>query len=85
MLNDLGLNIKVVDASDRFFKHLEGVTDPEDKRKVIGEQFIRVFEEEQTIIGAKYRSRQSFVGLSQVAGINDTINKPHHNGAPRRH
>ena len=54
MLGDLGLNIKVVDASDRFFKHLEGVTDPEEKRKVIGEQFIRVFEEEQVSIGAKY-------------------------------
>ena len=36
MLNELGLNIKVVDASERFFKHLEGVTDPEHKRKVIG-------------------------------------------------
>ena len=32
MLTDLGLNLKVVDASERFFKHLEGVTEPEEKR-----------------------------------------------------
>ena len=56
MLTDLGLNLKVVDASERFFKHLEGVTEPEQKRKVIGEQFIRVFEEEQASCGAKYLS-----------------------------
>ena len=54
MLTELGLNLKIVDASERFFKHLEGVTEPEQKRKVIGEQFIRVFEEEQVLCGAKY-------------------------------
>ena len=37
-----------------FLTKLKGVTDPENKRKIIGEQFIRVFEEEQTICGAKY-------------------------------
>ncbi len=35
-----------VDAVDRFLKRLEGVTDPEQKRKIIGEEFVRVFEEE---------------------------------------
>ncbi len=42
----LGMNLVVVDAADRFFKALEGVAEPEKKRKIIGEVFIRVFEEE---------------------------------------
>ena len=41
----LGLNLTYVDATDRFLNRLEGVTDPEIKRKAIGEEFIRVFEE----------------------------------------
>ena len=47
----LGLNIIHVDASERFLKKLEGVTEPERKRKIIGEEFIRVFEEEAKKIG----------------------------------
>lgn len=39
------LNFKRINAGDRFLEKLKGVTDPEEKRKVIGEQFIRVFEE----------------------------------------
>ena len=42
------MNLIVVDAEDRFLGKLKGVTDPEQKRKVIGEEFIRVFEEEQS-------------------------------------
>jgi len=40
-----GIRLKVVDASDRFLDELEGVTDPEEKRKIIGRLFIRVFED----------------------------------------
>jgi GMP synthase (glutamine-hydrolysing) len=40
-----------VDASDRFLARLEGVVDPEEKRRVIGEEFIRVFEAEARSIG----------------------------------
>ena len=40
------MNIDCVDASERFLKKLRGVTDPERKRKIIGNEFIRVFEEE---------------------------------------
>lgn len=47
----LGLNIIHVDASERFLKKLAGVTEPERKRKIIGEEFIRVFEEEAKKIG----------------------------------
>jgi GMP synthase (glutamine-hydrolysing) len=42
----LGLNVIGVDASDRFLDQLEGVSDPETKRKIIGRVFIEVFEEE---------------------------------------
>ena len=48
---NLGMDIIYVDASDRFLDGLKGVTDPETKRKVIGEEFIRVFEEEAKRIG----------------------------------
>jgi GMP synthase (glutamine-hydrolysing) len=48
---NLGMNIIYVDASERFLKRLKGVVDPEAKRKVVGEEFIRVFEEEAKKIG----------------------------------
>ena len=44
--NRLGANLEYVDASDRFLDKLAGVSDPEQKRKIIGAEFIRVFEEE---------------------------------------
>ena len=44
--NQLGANLTYVDAVDRFLDKLEGVADPEQKRKIIGAEFIRVFEEE---------------------------------------
>jgi GMP synthase (glutamine-hydrolysing) len=47
MLNeDLGVGLSVVDSSDLFLSRLEGVEDPEKKRKIIGNTFINVFEEE---------------------------------------
>lgn len=46
-----GMNLIKVDASDRFLKLLEGVSEPEKKRKIIGEEFIRVFEAEAKKIG----------------------------------
>jgi GMP synthase (glutamine-hydrolysing) len=45
------LNLIRVDAQDRFLDRLKGVTDPETKRKIIGEEFIRVFEEEAKKLG----------------------------------
>jgi len=45
------MNIIYVDASERFLERLKGVTDPEAKRKIIGEEFINVFEEEAKKIG----------------------------------
>lgn len=45
------LNFIRINAQDRFYSKLAGVTEPEDKRKIIGEEFIRVFEEEAKKIG----------------------------------
>ncbi len=45
------LNFIKVDAKERFYKALKGVTDPEKKRKIIGNEFIKVFEEEAKKIG----------------------------------
>ncbi len=45
------INVEYIDAEERFLKKIEGVTDPEEKRKVIGHEFIRVFEEESARLG----------------------------------
>ncbi len=49
--HNLGMNIVYVDAGERFLQRLKGVIDPEVKRKAIGEEFIRVFEEEAKKVG----------------------------------
>ena len=48
----LGMRLVMVDARERFLRRLEGVDDPEQKRKIIGDEFIRVFEEEAEKISA---------------------------------
>ncbi|WFN37109.1 glutamine-hydrolyzing GMP synthase [Methanomicrobium antiquum] len=48
------LNLLTIDAGDEFFEALSGVTDPEEKRKVIGAKFIRIFEREAKKTGAAY-------------------------------
>jgi len=50
---NLGVNLTVVDASDLFLKRLEGVEDPEQKRKIIGNTFIHVFEDEAAKLEAE--------------------------------
>ncbi len=49
--DELGMNLIYVDAAERFMKRMDGVTDPETKRKIIGEEFIRVFEVEANKLG----------------------------------
>ena len=49
--NQFDINLIRVNAQERFYEKLAGVTDPERKRKIIGEEFIRVFEEEAKKIG----------------------------------
>ena len=80
MLVELGANHHVVDASDRFYAALEGVTDPELKRTRIGELFIRVFEEEARGFDAKWLVQGTIAPdwIESGGGLRDTI-KSHHN------
>jgi len=48
---NLGMQLVMVDARDRFLRRLQGVEDPEAKRRIIGDEFIRVFEEEAGKLG----------------------------------
>ena len=48
---DLGMRLVMVDARERFLARLAGVEDPEQKRRIIGDEFIRVFEEEAAKLG----------------------------------
>jgi len=83
----VGINLVTVSAQDRFLEALKGVTDPEQKRKIIGEQFIRTFEE--------YASSGDYNVLAQGTIYPDVIEsgkghsaviKSHHNvgGLPSR-
>lgn len=49
--NEFNIHVHFIKARDRFLEKLKGVTDPEDKRKIIGNEFIRVFEEESKRLG----------------------------------
>ena len=76
-----GLKLVVVDARDRFLQRLEGVADPEEKRKIIGAEFIRVFEEEARRFGAEYLIQGTIYPDRIESGLtrdSDTI-KTHHN------
>lgn len=76
-----GLNLVVADAVDRFLGKLKGVTDPEQKRKIIGEEFIRVFEEEAAKIGNFDFLVQGTIYPDVVESGTDTAEtiKSHHN------
>ncbi len=50
-LKDMGINVHYVDATERFLSRLRGVKNPEEKRKIIGTEFINIFEEEAKRIG----------------------------------
>jgi len=80
IMAEIGVELTVVEASERFFQHLKGVTDPEAKRHIIGEQFIRVFEEEQRKVGAKYLVQGTIAPdwIESGGGERDVI-KSHHN------
>ena len=77
----LGLNVIGVDASEKFFKDLEGVTDPEHKRKIIGRDFIEVFDAEaHKITDAKWLA-QGTIYPDRIESLNITGKtiKSHHN------
>jgi GMP synthase (glutamine-hydrolysing) len=83
-------NLRVVDASERFLSKLAGVTDPEQKRKIIGREFIAVFEEEAKKVGdAQFLVQGTLypdvIESVSFKGPSATI-KSHHNvgGLPER-
>jgi len=86
MMRETGINFKVVDASEEFFGALRGVTEPERKRKAIGERFIRVFEREAKEFGAEYLVQGTIAPdwIESGDDVRDTI-KSHHNvgGLPK--
>lgn len=77
---DKGLNFVRVNAEDRFLSRLAGIVDPEQKRKIIGEEFIRVFEEEATKIGKVDFLAQGTIYPDIIeSGIGGHLVKSHHN------
>ncbi len=85
-----GLDLRVVDARERFLSQLDGVSDPELKRKRIGYEFIAVFEEQARKLGAVDFLAQGTlypdVIESASAGFGAQVIKSHHNvgGLPER-
>ncbi len=84
----LGLNVIGVDAGERFYKELAGVTDPERKRKIIGKGFIDVFDEEaRKLKDVKWLAQGTiYPDIIESLSITGTIIKSHHNvgGLPER-
>jgi len=79
--NKFNINFIRVDAADRFLKKLAGVTDPERKRKIIGEEFIRVFEEQANKLGTMDYLVQGTIypDVIESGGENSATIKSHHN------
>ena len=80
----MGLNVKGVNASDKFYAELKGISDPEAKRKAIGKVFIDVFDEESKLVeNAKWLGQGTIYpdvieSVSATGGPSATI-KSHHN------
>jgi GMP synthase (glutamine-hydrolysing) len=86
----LGLNVKGIDAKDRFYRELAGVSDPEGKRKIIGRVFVEVFQEEaEKLSNIDYLGQGTIypdvIESVSVHGPSVTI-KSHHNvgGLPEK-
>jgi GMP synthase (glutamine-hydrolysing) len=84
----LGLNVIGVNAKKRFYKELEGVSDPEQKRKIIGKGFIDVFDEEaHKIEDVKWLAQGTiYPDCIESLSITGTVIKSHHNvgGLPEK-
>lgn len=76
----LGMKLVHVDASERFLSNLSGVTDPEKKRKIIGETFVRVFEEEAAKTGAEFLVQGTlYPDVIESGTKTAAVIKTHHN------
>lgn len=86
MLKRTGINYRIARAADEYFEALRGTTDPEQKRKAIGEKFIRVFERYAREFGATFLFQGTIAPdwIESGDGARDTI-KSHHNvgGLPK--
>ena len=84
----LGLHVIGVNAKDKFYKALEGVTDPEQKRKIIGNGFIEVFDEEaHKLKNIKWLGQGTiYPDIIESLSITGTVIKSHHNvgGLPEK-
>jgi GMP synthase (glutamine-hydrolysing) len=87
---EFGIELDRVDASDRFFTALAGVSDPEEKRRIIGREFVAVFEEEAgRFTDAAYLAQGTlYPDVIESSGVRGTaaVIKTHHNvgGLPER-
>ena len=79
--NQLNANLVYVDATERFLTKLEGVADPEQKRKIIGEEFIRVFEEEaRKVEGVDFLGQGTiYPDIAESGTKTAKVVKSHHN------
>ena len=78
---NMGLKLIVVDAVDRFMNALAGVTDPEQKRKIIGREFVEIFQEEASkLTAAKWLAQGTIYPDVIESGLgNAAVIKSHHN------
>lgn len=78
---DSGMNFIRINAEERYLNKLKGVTDPEKKRKIIGEEFIRVFEEEGKKIGhVDYLAQGTiYPDIIESGATDGKVVKSHHN------
>jgi len=79
----LGINFVSVDAGERFLERLKGVSDPEEKRRIVGREFVRVFEDQARGVGAEYLIQGTIYPDRIESGFrrfSDKI-KTHHNVA----
>ena len=88
---DLGLNVIKIDAKKQFLKKLKGITDPEQKRKIIGKEFIEVFEvEARKLRDVKYLAQGTLysdvVESAVTKNGHTSVIKSHHNvgGLPEK-
>ena len=79
--HNLGANLVYVDATDRFLDKLAGVADPEQKRKIIGAEFIRVFEEEaRKLSGIEFLAQGTiYPDIVESGTKTNKVVKSHHN------
>ena len=80
LMDEIGLNYRFIDASKEFYSALKHIEDPEKKRKIIGEKFIRIFEKVAENEGVEYLVQGTIAPdwIESGGELRDTI-KSHHN------